>query len=90
MQSFLQLAVCVAQLAQEVGRIAPLRPRFGNIRANRAGRSPNLVRQGVICVLGPLLAESEEFLLDSKGSLVGPQGPETSLLCAYLQLLPTY
>ena len=46
--SFLCLAVGVRELADEMGRITPLRPAFGDIRPDGTRRTPNLVGERVL------------------------------------------
>src|SRR5258708_9742471 len=70
---FRSLSVTVAELADECGLVSSLTPGFGDVRAYRPGRPPNLVDQGKLLVGGPRAAQSKNFHRRVISQFVHPQ-----------------
>lgn len=65
-QCLLQLPVCVSQFTKKVRGIPTFCPGFSHIGSHRARRASNLVRERVILLPWPPLAQLEQSLLERK------------------------
>ena len=58
---FAVLSVAVGELADEVGRITPLRPGLAQVQTNGARRPTNLARQGIAFLCWKPLAQIKDL-----------------------------
>ena len=90
MLGFLQFTIGVGQLRHKVRRITLLGPAFGDIAADRSGRSPNLIGQRVHFFSGKFLRFEKDLVVEFTSFLIDPQVFEPIDLVAHDSDDPCY